>query len=312
MVAPVVILSLQRSGSTLLQRILASHTKIASTAEPWTLLPFAYALRDHGISAEYNQLALAKAHNDFILGLPKGYSDYCNEVQQFVLALYTKATTKPGAIYFVDKSPGYSFIADNLPDLLHCAKYIFLWRNPLAIASSWVQAYDGGRWRVAHLHREFAQGLPKLLDCYRRISSRAIAVRYEDLVTHPEREISRITQYLGIPFEKNMLVDFAKVEFSGEMGDPSRHRYKTISPHALNEWQNVYCNFLRKSWGRRLLRGVGDADLKLMGYDQETIKLTLDSSPGISQSLFGDLLQSLSDAGKLWLATQVWDGRLPY
>jgi hypothetical protein len=37
------LLSLPRSGSTLAQRILAAHEGIATTSEPWILLPYGYA-----------------------------------------------------------------------------------------------------------------------------------------------------------------------------------------------------------------------------------------------------------------------------
>src|SRR5919107_2181016 len=40
---PLFLLSLPRSGSTLAQRILAAHGGIATTSEPWILLPYLYA-----------------------------------------------------------------------------------------------------------------------------------------------------------------------------------------------------------------------------------------------------------------------------
>jgi hypothetical protein len=39
---PLFLLSLPRSGSTLAQRILAAHGGIATTSEPWILLPYLY------------------------------------------------------------------------------------------------------------------------------------------------------------------------------------------------------------------------------------------------------------------------------
>ncbi|MFW6066259.1 MAG: sulfotransferase, partial [Planctomycetota bacterium] len=42
-VSPLILFSLPRSGSTLLQRMLSLHGRIASTAEPWLLIPQLYA-----------------------------------------------------------------------------------------------------------------------------------------------------------------------------------------------------------------------------------------------------------------------------
>ena len=62
---PIFLFSLPRSGSTLAQRIIASHAEIATTAEPWLLLPCLYALRHGGVYAEYSQATAVKAIRDF-------------------------------------------------------------------------------------------------------------------------------------------------------------------------------------------------------------------------------------------------------
>ena len=60
-VRPVFLLSLPRSGSTLVQRLLASHPEVATAAEPWVMLPHLYARRERGIAAEYTQPIAARA-----------------------------------------------------------------------------------------------------------------------------------------------------------------------------------------------------------------------------------------------------------
>ncbi|MFV1990599.1 MAG: sulfotransferase, partial [Acidimicrobiales bacterium] len=48
-IRPAFLLSLPRSGSTLLQRLLGAHSMVATVAEPWLLIPPLYALRDEGV-----------------------------------------------------------------------------------------------------------------------------------------------------------------------------------------------------------------------------------------------------------------------
>jgi len=48
------LISQPRSGSTLLQKILNTHSQIISASEPWIMLNPVYALRSSGIKAEYN------------------------------------------------------------------------------------------------------------------------------------------------------------------------------------------------------------------------------------------------------------------
>ena len=50
----VFIFSQPRSGTTLLQRMLTSHSDIVSVSETWLLLPQFLALKKRGLIAQYN------------------------------------------------------------------------------------------------------------------------------------------------------------------------------------------------------------------------------------------------------------------
>src|SRR5438270_5037071 len=102
-VTPLFIFCLPRSGSTLLQRVLAAHPEIATASEPWILLPQLYAFRGHGVRAEYAHGTMAAALRDFRDHLPQGQDDYRRELRRFVLNLYTLAS-ESGARYFLDKT----------------------------------------------------------------------------------------------------------------------------------------------------------------------------------------------------------------
>ena len=45
-IKPIFIFSITRSGSTLLQRVIAAHEGVATVSEPWVLLPYLYTLRE--------------------------------------------------------------------------------------------------------------------------------------------------------------------------------------------------------------------------------------------------------------------------
>ena len=71
-VQPVLLLSLPRSGSTLLQRLLGAHSEVATAPEPWVLLPFLYALRPDDVYAEYGHRVAVSAVAEFLDRLPDG------------------------------------------------------------------------------------------------------------------------------------------------------------------------------------------------------------------------------------------------
>jgi hypothetical protein len=109
-VRPVFIFSTSRSGSTLLQRILATHRGVATASEPWLMLPHAYTFRQRGIDAEYMHPLLSEAVMSFAERLPRGELDYREEVRELGLRLYAKAAG-PDAELFIDKSPPYCLIS---------------------------------------------------------------------------------------------------------------------------------------------------------------------------------------------------------
>ncbi|NBC82494.1 MAG: sulfotransferase, partial [Bacteroidetes bacterium] len=143
-ITPLYIFSIPRSGSTLLQRILSSHAQISTKPETWFLLPLLYMTKDEGVLAEYGYSKFRNGFEDFRKDL-KYYNDH---LKDFILKNY-KDSSDNQAVYFIDKTPRYSLISDKIIDLFNDeAKYIFLWRNPLSVASSMIESWGGGKWNL--------------------------------------------------------------------------------------------------------------------------------------------------------------------
>ena len=72
-ITPIFIFSMPRSGSTLLQKMLMTNSEIASTAEPWLLLPLAAMQENDNIHAyaNYSQWHTRLALSELILHLPE-------------------------------------------------------------------------------------------------------------------------------------------------------------------------------------------------------------------------------------------------
>ena len=60
------LLSLPRSGSTLLQRLISAHEDISSTSECWFLLPLIYMKKRYGTFSEYGSFEAYKSIEDYI------------------------------------------------------------------------------------------------------------------------------------------------------------------------------------------------------------------------------------------------------
>ena len=84
-VKPVFLISLPRSGSTLLQKMLMAHPEIDSCAEPWIMLPLIYSTKRVGIESEYGQRSTSIAVQSFIDAIGGGASVQCRD-ERFCVA----------------------------------------------------------------------------------------------------------------------------------------------------------------------------------------------------------------------------------
>src|SRR5713101_1022969 len=130
------IISQPRAGSTLLQRILAGHPRIFATAEPWLMLHPLYALKDCGLKAEYDATLARSALGDFCEILQGGEEAYVEAIRAMSVSLYNNALRAGGRERFLDKTPRYYFVCEELRRVFPKAKYIFLLRNPLSVLAS--------------------------------------------------------------------------------------------------------------------------------------------------------------------------------
>jgi len=308
MLKPLFIFSLPRSGSTLLQRVLAADSQIASVAEPWVLLPFVYSLREGGIRTEYSHQLANDALNDFIRELPNGKQDYLSAIGSAVNELYQKATKDNDARYFLDKTPRYALIANEIMEIFPEGKFIILWRNPLAVIASIIETWGSGKWNLSIYRVDLFDGLTNLIDCYQPHSKRILAIQYESFLRSPEMELARIAEYLDLKFDPDVLANFSRVSFSGKLGDPTGAKnYRTVDTAPLEKWKTVINNPLRKMWCRRYLRWIGEDRLKIMGYDLSELSQELDSAGMSLSNVFADSIKMtiLNDKIKIILKSLI-------
>ncbi|HMJ01854.1 MAG TPA: sulfotransferase [Conexibacter sp.] len=276
-VTPIFLLSTARSGSTLLQRILGSYPEIATAAEPWLLIPLVYALRGRGVHAEYEHGTLAAALEDFSAHLPGGQADFDAEVRDFAERLYARSVG-PGQRYFLDKTPPYFLIVDELLRIFPDAKFVFLWRNPLAIAASladWPQRNWGGLYR-----ENLFYGLANLINARRANVHCSHAIRFEDYVSGDVEAWRGLMDYLELPFRSESLSEFTDVELTGRMGDKHGSAlYGALSAEPLEKWRTTLANPLRKEAARRYLSWLGAERLAVMGYDGHALSAELEALP---------------------------------
>lgn len=304
-VTPIFLFSVSRSGSTLAQRIIAAHDRVATVSEPWILLPLVYSLRRDGVLAEYVHPLMVDAIEDFSDELPRGREDYLREAHDFASHLYEKAAGDQ-AQYFIDKSPPYCLVAEEIMEMFPDGKFVFLWRNPLSVIASMLNTWMDGRWHPTMFRSDLFVGLPRLVAARNANAAKSYSARFEDLVSGDESHWRTLMEFLGIDFDPSALVTFSDVALRGRMGDPTgTKRYSSLSADPSEKWRSAFGNPVRKAWCRRYLRFLGEERLDSMGYSLQQLLCALDAQPAGATSLLGDLRRAVVDLAKEPLRPQV-------
>lgn len=290
-ICPVFIFSMPRAGSTLMQRLLGTCNTVKTTAEPWLLLPQIYALKKNGAISEYGHQTMCSAISDFHTNLPNGKQDYIERLRYFMLSLYQCASGRQ-ATHFVDKTPRYSLIVREIIDLFPNGKFIFLWRNPLAIIASMLDLWGKNRSSIYGCKYDLYQGLPNLIQASKDYSDRIYVVQYEQLLKNIETEMKGVMQYLELPFNPDAFSSFQKVQLKGGMGDPvGSKKYKKISQEPLDKWKKTLANPVRRLWAKKYLEWLGENRLETMGYNIDVLKAELAETPIKLKNTAGDIMR---------------------
>ena len=303
-VVPVFVFSLPRSGSTLLQRMLATHPAVETASEPWILLPFLYALRRKGIYAEYGHRTSIRAIEDFAAGLPGGERQYLDAVRDLALRLY-RERAGAAAQFFVDKTPRYHVIAGDILKMFEDARFIFLWRNPLAIVASMIQGWGHGRWNLYEFEVDLYDGLEALVEAQQAAGDRAISVRFAELVDKSPEARDRVFTFLGLEMADADPERQIQVHLDGRMGDQTGVRqYSRLSQEPRIKWTKTLGSPLRKAWCRRYLRWIGRERLRAMGYELDELLQELAAIPSSWRTLPSDALRMV--AGRFIRLLEPW------
>jgi hypothetical protein len=280
-VSPIFIFSLPRSGSTLLQRILGNHPNIHTVSEPWLLLPLLNAVSNNNLYAEYSHYDASIAINEFACHLPRGKIDIYKEIRNSVINLYQKicSSQKPKAKYFLDKTPRYHLILDDIHRTFPDGKFIYLFRNPLSIVSSLLQTDPKGRWNLYFYNIDLFIGLQNLINSFEKHAPKSHFLKYEHLIENPDGELKNLSSYLGIDMlnTEKCLGDSSFLK--GSMGDRLDHdKLAKLNKETFDKWKKSINNPIRKYWCKYYLKWIGPARLKKMGYDYKGLVSSLNNT----------------------------------
>ena len=201
-VSPVFVISLPRSGSTLMEQMLASHSRVQGGGEiaHFGRVATALSLR-WGARADFPDIAANAARAD----LRESGREYARLTARLRLL----------APHFTDKSLINLLYIGLIRMMLPEAKIVHMRRHPLATALGlYRQRFTraiGYSFDLDYIVRHY-RAYTRLMAHWRQAAPEAfVEVFYETLVANPERELRRVFDYIGLAFEPACL-EFYKLD----------------------------------------------------------------------------------------------------
>jgi hypothetical protein len=274
-----------RSGSTLLARMIGSHSLIASRGEPHMLTPLAhlgyYAKVD---KAPYDAILAAESIRGFVEDLPNGEQDYIDACRAYTDKLYlSMLATQPEKKYFLDKTPAYALVLDFVSRIYPEAKYVVLTRHPLAVFSSYAESFFDSDYQAAHDYNPILERyVPAIAKFLRERKAPIYHVVYEKLVADPEPMMKEVFGFIGVPHEA-AAVNYGEHEHVDRgLGDPigvGKHSRPTTG--SVAKWaQEVAGDPRRLALCREMIARLDPADLELWGHPLDTLWDPLEHASG--------------------------------
>lgn len=201
---PIMVMACHRSGTTLLRRILNSHSSIACPPESFFPAHFLDMIR-HPQSREG-------------LGSIVGLDAVDTTISAAAVQFHEAFRTAQGKPRWADKTPGY---LKRWPEIINLVpagtQWVVILRDPFDVAASihgrnwFIELYGGRPEAQTDL---FENTVCYIEDYFGKLegfiaTGRAHVLRYEELTTKPEEVLRRLFQHLNEPWEPAVLTPWA-------------------------------------------------------------------------------------------------------
>jgi len=225
---PIFIVGLPRSGSTLIEQILGSHSQVDATFELSEITRLVQQFRPRGQdeSLQYPQILARLTPGDLrTLG-----EIYLEETRAY----------RRGAPFFIDKNPAnfrdIGFIHLILPN----ARIIDARREAMACGfGNFKQLFVGGQefaYDLVEIGRYYRAYVELMEHWDRVLPGKVLRVQHEDVVDDLEGSVRRILDFCGLPFERACL-EFYKTRRSIRTLSSEQVR-QPITREGLTQWRN--------------------------------------------------------------------------
>ena len=184
---PIFIIGMPRSGTTLVEQIISSHSKVTGLGELPFVSQFGYSITTN--ASEYSEATISKFRNDYL----------------------EKVTTiGNGNLIITDKMPQNFLFTGLIATAFPEAKILHVKRNPAAVCwanyKQWFKSKDIGYSYSIDDIIKYYKLYEDLMEFWNKVFKNKIyKVNYDTLTIDQENEIKKLIKYLGLNWEEACL-----------------------------------------------------------------------------------------------------------
>ena len=240
------LVSQPRSGSTMLQAVLSNHTAIATRSEPWLQLLQAPFINPDLIRAPFDWKITVDAVSE-VEAEGRCLKDVQSALRTTIDQFYEQSTEQSHADYFLDKTPRYYYILEELYAQYPDAQFLVLYRNPVSVLASIHKTWLSEK-RFESLY-DYAGDLidaPRLMDAFvakHGGEDRVMTVEYEQLIANPSSAFASVFEWLGLEYSDDLLSYGGNTDYTGKYGDPSgvqQGKVEVRTPKLQKQFNEVF------------------------------------------------------------------------
>jgi LPS sulfotransferase NodH len=212
-----------RSGTTLLQSLLAANSCIASYPETHFyeklfsghLLLAAFGIPSRKARARWNSFLGEVGHPEMNSILPK-YAIFVRHFSKAFVEVLDQLTMKQKKPMWLEKTPGHLRCVDQIERLVRDAKFVHIVRNAedniaslFEVQQKYPENWGLGYSTIEKCTQRWITDTRISMQC--SCKKNHYIVRYEHLIANPRPVIVALCDFIGVPFEEKMLSDYSKV-----------------------------------------------------------------------------------------------------
>jgi hypothetical protein len=243
--APVIVLGVGRSGTTLLRVMLDRSSQMAIPYESFFVTPLAHR---HGSRPKLDDFLddLGRFYQLYEWGIsPEDVRPKLREgmtTGEAIAAVFEVYAEHEGKPRWGDKTPLYMQHLPVLERLFPDALWVHLVRDGRDAALSFLElpeGFSGKTWALPRTAAQFAARWRTEILAARRlgkhVGSRYLELRYEDLVVEPEHELHRVCEHASLAWEPVML-DHTRTSEAAQM--PEHKNLAQPPTPGLRDWRS--------------------------------------------------------------------------